>query len=111
MTSFKKRQLSLFSFAALVESVAVENGPDPSDEQEWNEDALKYTSDHGGWIDTLLVDDTGNEKTKSWGNELEDENDEGSGLRNISPRLFAAWEVVFLSGLAAWINFDFDIHS
>ena len=70
---------SLLSFAALVLSVAMEDTPDPSDD-EWREEELDEAGHQGVDVESLLVDDTSNEGTPSWGKAVQDEHDESSGL-------------------------------
>ena len=104
---------SFLSLAALVLSVAMEDTPDPSDE-EWAEEELEEAGHEGVEVETLLVDDTGNEGTPSWGEAVQDEDDESSGLRDVTPSILAAWKGVLSSDLTTSggvFDVDFDVHS
>ena len=104
---------SILSFAALVLSETMEDTPDPSDD-EWAKEELEEAGHQGVEVESLLVDDTGNEGTPSWGEAVQDEDNESSGLRDVTPSILAAWKGVLSSDLTTFggvFDVDFDVHS
>ena len=90
----------------------MKDAPDPTDE-EWSKAELQEASEHSVHVESLFVDDTGNEETPAWGKALNDEHDKSNGLRNISPSLFAAWKVVASSCRSSErvVDLDINVHS
>ena len=65
----------MFAFASLVEAVSVEDAPDPPYGEDTGEGHAPGGQD-GGPVAALLVEDTGDEETESWGDDIADEDDE-----------------------------------